>query len=110
MAKKFAELRAQMSPESQAYAEARAQVLLAEIPLNQLRQARGLSQKVLAEVLNVPLPSIAKMERRADMYISTLRSHIEAMGGQLEVIARFPDGSVKISNFADMESDALQQA
>lgn len=44
------------------------------------------------------------------MYISTLRSHIEAMGGQLEVIARFPDGSVKISNFADLENDALQQA
>lgn len=110
MAKKFAELRAQLSPESQVYAEARAQVLLAEMPLNQLRQARGLSQKILAEVLNVPLPSIAKMERRTDMYISTLRSHIEAMGGQLEVIARFPDGSVKISNFADLESDALQQA
>ncbi|MCL0278147.1 transcriptional regulator, partial [Pseudomonas aeruginosa] len=45
----------------------------------------------------------AKMERRTDMYISTLRSHIEAMGGQLEVIARFPDGAVKISNFADIE-------
>jgi hypothetical protein len=36
------------------------------------------------------------------MYISTLRSHIEAMGGELEVVARFPDGAVKISNFADL--------
>ena len=44
------------------------------------------------------------------MYISTLRSHIEAMGGQLEVIARFPDGSVKISNFSDIDSGLLQQA
>ena len=35
------------------------------------------------------------------MYISTLRSHIEAMGGELEVIAKFPDGAVKISNFSD---------
>ncbi|MNF70176.1 hypothetical protein D3C85_1479480 [compost metagenome] len=110
MAKKFAELRAKMSPESQARAEAKAQVMLAEMPLNELRQARGLSQKVLAEVLHVQQPSIAKMERRTDMYISTLRSHIEAMGGQLEVIARFPDGSVKISNFADLENDVLQQA
>jgi hypothetical protein len=40
------------------------------------------------------------------MYVSTLRSHIEAMGGQLEIIARFPDGAVKIGNFADLEKDA----
>lgn len=110
MAKKFAELRAKMSPESLARAEEKAQVLLAEMPLNELRQARGLSQKVLAEVLHVQQPSIAKMERRTDMYISTLRSHIEAMGGQLEVVARFPDGSVKITNFADLEADTLKRA
>ena len=110
MAKKFAELRAKMAPEAQARVEAKAQELLAEMPLNELRQARGLSQKVLAEVLHVQQPSIAKMEKRTDMYISTLRSHIEAMGGQLDVIARFPDGSVKISNFSDIESDLLRQA
>lgn len=110
MAKKFAELRAKMAPEAQARVETKAQELLAEMPLNELRQARGLSQKVLAEVLHVQQPSIAKMEKRTDMYISTLRSHIEAMGGQLDVIARFPDGSVKISNFSDIESDLLQQA
>lgn len=80
--------------------------LLTEMPLNELRQARGLSQKVLAEVLHVQQPSIAKLEKRTDMYISTLRSHIEAMGGQLEVIARFPDGAVKISNFAEIGTDA----
>lgn len=110
MAKKFAELRAKMAPEAQARVEVKAQELLAEMPLNELRRARGLSQKVLAEVLHVQQPSIAKMEKRTDMYISTLRSHIEAMGGQLDVIARFPDGSVKISNFSDIESDLLQQA
>ena len=69
-----------------------------------MRQARGLSQKVLAELLHVQQPSIAKLEKRTDMYLSTLRSHIEAMGGELEVIARFPDGSVKISNFSDLET------
>lgn len=103
MAKKFAELRARMSPESRARAVTKATVMLAEMPLNELRQARGLSQKVLAEVLHVQQPAIAKMEKRTDMYISTLRSHIEAMGGELEVVARFPDGSVKISNFAELE-------
>ena len=107
MAKKFATLRAQMSPESQARAEAKAQALLAAMPLNELRQARGLSQKMLAEVLHVQQRAIAKMERRTDMYISTLRSHIEAMGGQLEVVARFPDGAVKINNFADLGGSAV---
>lgn len=104
MAKKFADLRAQMTPQSQSRAEAKAQAMLAEMPLHELRQARGLSQKMLAEVLHVQQPSIAKMEKRTDMYISTLRSHIEAMGGQLEVVARFPDGAVKINNFADLAS------
>jgi len=47
------------------------------------------------------------MERRTDIYLSTLRSHIEAMGGQLDVIARFPDGAVKISNFAELGQPAV---
>lgn len=106
MAKKFATLCAQMSAEAQDRAHAKAQTMLAEMPLNELRQARGLSQKVLAEVLQVQQPSIAKMEKRTDMYISTLRSHIEAIGGKLEVVARFPDGAVKITNFSELGSTA----
>jgi DNA-binding XRE family transcriptional regulator len=104
MAKKFADLRAQMTPASRGRAEAKARAMLAEMPLNELRQARGLSQKMLAEVLHVQQPSIAKIEKRTDMYISTLRSHIEAMGGELEVVARFPDGVVKISNFSELDN------
>ena len=102
MAKKFSELRAGMSPATRDKAAGQAKAMLAEMPLNELRQARGLSQKMLAEVLHVQQPSIAKIEKRTDMYLSTLRSHTEAMGGELEVIARFPDGAVKISNFAEL--------
>ena len=102
MAKKFSELRAKMKPEALKRAESMAQTMLAEMPLNELRQARGLSQKMLAEVLQVQQPAIAKIEKRTDMYLSTLRSHIEAMGGELDVVARFPDGAVKISNFSDL--------
>ena len=102
MAKKFSELRAAMSLEARSRASELAQTMLNEMPLHELRQARGLSQKMLAEVLHVQQPSIAKMEKRTDMYLSTLRSHIQAMGGELEVIARFPDGAVKISNFAEL--------
>ena len=104
MAKKFSELRAKMAPEARAQAERQTQALLAEMPLHELRRARGLSQKMLAEVLHVQQPSVAKLERRTDMYISTLRGHIEAMGGVLEVIAKFPDGVVKIKNFAELEA------
>ncbi len=104
MAKKFEALRAGMSPEARARAEVKAQEMLAEMPLQELRQARGLSQKTLADTLHVQQPSIAKLEKRTDMYISTLRSHIEAMGGELEIVARFPDGAVKISNFSDLGS------
>ena len=106
MANKFSDLRAKMKPEAQKRASAMAQTMLAEMPLNELRQARGLSQKMLAEVLQVQQPSIAKIEKRTDMYLSTLRSHIEAMGGELDIVARFPDGSVKISNFADLGNAA----
>ena len=42
------------------------------------------------------------MEKRADMYVSNLRRFIEAMGGELDIVARFPDGSVKISNFEEI--------
>ena len=104
MAKKFTELRAGMSQAARERADGMARQMLAEMPLNELRQARGLSQKMLAEVLHVQQPSIAKIEKRTDMYLSTLRSHIEAMGGQLEVVARFPEGTVKISNFSDISN------
>jgi DNA-binding transcriptional regulator YiaG len=102
MAKKFADLRAGMSAPARESAHLKAKAMLDEMPLNELRQARGLSQKMLAEVLHVQQPSIAKIEKRTDMYLSTLRSHIEAMGGELDVIARFPEGSVKINNFSDL--------
>lgn len=110
MAEKFAALRARMSPEAQKRAEQRTEMMLVEMPLHELRQARGLSQKMLAEVLQVQQPSIAKLEKRTDMYISTLRSHIEAMGGQLEIVARFPDGAVKINNFAELGAQSTSAA
>ena len=105
MAKKFSALRAKMSPAAQARSADRAQKMLAEMPLQELRHAKELSQVKLAEALHVNQAAISKLERRTDMYISTLRSYIKAMGGDLEVIAKFPDGEVRISNFADQPDD-----
>jgi DNA-binding transcriptional regulator YiaG len=101
MAKKFSALRAKMSPATQTRAATRAQKMRAEMPLQELRHAKELSQVKLAEALHVNQAAISKLERRTDMYISTLRAYIKAMGGDLEVIARFPDGEVRISNFAE---------
>ena len=102
MTRKFSELKKKMSPERREKVDKKVKAALEEMPLNELRNARGLSQKMLAEALHVQQPAIAKLEKRTDMYISTLRSHIKAMGGDLEVIARFPDGDVSISNFSQI--------
>jgi DNA-binding XRE family transcriptional regulator len=99
MAKKFSELEARMGPEAREWVKREVAKTLADMPLNELRNARGLSQQMLAEALHIQQPAIAKLEKRTDIYISTLRSHIMAMDGKLEVIARFPDGDVRISKF-----------
>jgi len=96
MARNFDELRAKMSPERQARVAARVKAELALMPLHQLRNAREMTQTRLAEVLEMDQGNISKLEKRTDMYLSTLRSYIEAMGGALEIRAVFPDGVVKI--------------
>lgn len=106
MARKFSELREKMSAESRRRSHEMAEAMIRDMPLQELRVARGLSQQAMAEILHVRQPAIAKLEKRTDMYLSTLRSHIEAMGGQLEIIARFADGAIRITNFADLDASA----
>ena len=99
MARNFKELRAKMSPASRARSKAIAQHLMSDLALDELREALDLTQESLAEALNVTQASVSKMERRSDMYLSTLRKIIEAMGGKLEIIAVMPDGPVRIRQF-----------
>jgi predicted transcriptional regulator len=96
MARNFRELEAKMSPESRARVAARVREELALMPLRQLRRAREMTQTRLAELLEMDQGNISKLEQRTDMYLSTLRSYVEAMGGALEIRAVFPDGVVKI--------------
>jgi len=103
MAKKFKELREKMSAPAQERIAKKTKELLAEMPLHELRRAKGLSQEVLAVTLQVKQASISKLERRTDMYISSLRSHIEAMGGDLYIVASFPEGDVRITNFEQVD-------
>lgn len=103
MARKFSELEAKMSAESIARSDKRYKEMLAEMPLHELRRARGISQEILAKNLHIKQPNVAKLEKRTDMYISTLRATIEAMGGTLDIVAHFPDGTVKITNFSSID-------
>lgn len=99
----FQTLRDRMSPAQRRNLEAKAAALRDDMTLTELRQARLLTQESLGETLKVGQTSIAKMEKRTDMYVSNLRRFINAMGGELDIIARFPNGTVKITNFAELD-------
>lgn len=99
----FAKLRVGLSPEGRARAEALTAEMDRELTLAELRRARALTQDQLASDLRVGQASIAKLERRTDMYLSTLRRFVEAMGGELEIVARFPDQhAVKLRGIGEL--------
>lgn len=101
--KKFRDLAARtMTTSSRARAAARTSEMIAAMPLQELRRTRELSQAQLARSLDTTQPEVSKIESRADMYVSTLRSYIEAMGGMLDIVASFPDGDVRISQFHEV--------
>ena len=104
MPRSFKILQARMTPQARARSQAKAKRMLAKMALQELREARQTTQVKLAKALNVNQSAVSKLERRTDMYVSTLRSYVEAMGGKLDIIARFAEGSVKIGQFEDLES------
>ena len=104
MAKKWETLRETMSPERREANRLAAQQMMAEMPLEGLRSARNITQTHLASLLRITQASVSKMEKRTDMYVSTLRSFVQAMGGELEIRAIFPDGAVKIDQFSALAS------
>ena len=106
MARPYKNLREKMKPEHRRAAEEKAKKMLAEMPLQELRQARHLTQVTLAKNLKVQQASISKLENRTDMYISTLRNMIKAMGGDLEILAKFPEGCVRINQFEEIEESS----
>ena len=102
MSKPYSILREKMKPTARKKAAEKTKILLNAMPLQELRHARNLSQEQLAQTLSVKQAAVSKLEKRTDMYISTLRNFIKAMGGDLEIIATFPDGSVQISQFENI--------
>ena len=99
MPKNFKALREKMSASARERSTALAAKYRAEMTLDELREARNLTQEHLARLLRVNQSAISKMERRADVCVSTLQTVIQAMGGKLKITASFPEGEVEINQF-----------
>ena len=102
MAHNWRDIRRTLSPEQEEETRQYVKSVAEAVSLNQLREARSLTQANLASVLGVNQGSVSKMEKRTDMYVSTLRSFIQAMGGQLQIKAVFPEGEVEIEQFKNV--------
>ncbi|MFQ6605915.1 MAG: XRE family transcriptional regulator [Fidelibacterota bacterium] len=107
MAKQFKTLLKDMPKERLQLIEAEKQVLLHEVDLQGLRQAVQLTQKQLADTLEINQAAISKMENQPDMFVSTLRRFLEAMGATLKIVAEFPDSPpIIINQFEDLNADS----
>jgi transcriptional regulator with XRE-family HTH domain len=100
MAKSFDELVKRVTNrKTQKRAERRTRQLLSELLLSEIRKLAGKSQRELASALGIKQPSLSKLEKQSDMQIVTLRRIVKALGGELDLIARFPQGDVRIKPF-----------
>lgn len=84
--------------------EARFEEIKAEVEsLGELRRVAGKAQAEIASTLKIKQPSVSKIEKQADMYLSTLKSYVEAIGGQLELIVRLPSRApLRIERLGDV--------
>lgn len=108
--KTFSELTKDFPSERRARIEEIKKSLRHEMALAELRQALAFTQSTLSETLGVGQAEISKIENRTDIFISTLRRFIEAMGGELEIRANFPDRVITITNFSSfVEKESQEQ-
>jgi len=102
MSKPFKNLTDQMSPERRERVRVKTEVLKHEMALGELRQALDLTQEELARSLHVKQAAVSKFEHQSDIYLSTLRKILSAMGAELRITAHFEEGDVLISQFGDV--------
>lgn len=108
-ARNWSELKGRMSREAQARVNARVRKTLEGMPLAEIRKAVGLTQVEIASALGQGQGSVSKIENEADMYLSTLRKYIEAMGGKLRLTATFASGrTFEIGRVADLGGHRAQ--
>jgi transcriptional regulator with XRE-family HTH domain len=97
MAKSFDDLAARtMTRRQRERAQELARRDLSELLLSEIRKLRGMSQKELADRLDIRQPSLSKLEGQDDMQVSTLKKIVEALGGHLRITATFPRGDVGV--------------
>jgi DNA-binding transcriptional regulator YiaG len=97
----FSALTKEFSAERRARVAAKAAALNEEMTLEEMRKSRDFSQEEVAAALSVGQPAVAKLEKRRDMHVGSLRRYVEALGGELELIARFPGASVVVNTLAE---------
>jgi hypothetical protein len=103
MAVSHKEVFASLSPEERAMVETKLQELIEEeMTLRDLRSVQHLTQTHVAEILGIEQDSVSRMERRADMLLSTMSSYVEAMGGKLRLIAEFPNRKPYVVKLGDL--------
>jgi transcriptional regulator with XRE-family HTH domain len=103
MARKWKEI-SRAAPEQREHARRHARAVVRRMKLDELRRGRSLSQEEMAEALGINQGAVSKIEHRADLYISTLRRFIHAVGGELRIMAQFPGGDpIEIELLSDIE-------
>ena len=96
MAKSFNILKEKMSAKAQLAVKEKKQQLLKAALLQDIREAQNITQEELAEKLQTKQANVSRTERRKDLKLSTLKNHIEAMGGELDIVARFPTNEIHL--------------
>ncbi len=108
--RKFRELYDKMAPAARADIERRVQESLREMPFHELRAARRLTQEQLADTLGLTQGAVSQVEHQTDLYLSTLRKFVEAMGGQLEIWAEVPDGRIRLTEIGESRAAGQDDA
>jgi DNA-binding transcriptional regulator YiaG len=99
MARSFNTLREKMSPQRQEQAKERTNEMLEELALQDLRKALNLTQEQVAIIMKTNQAAASRMENQSDIYVSTLRKFIRALGGEIKIVATFKDREVVINQF-----------
>ena len=110
MAKSFdALVKRTTSKDTRARAATRTKELLGELLMGELRQAAGKSQRELAKVLGIKQPSLSKLENQSDIQVSTLQRIVKALGGELDLVARFPKGEIRIRQYGNRRDESSRR-
>jgi len=110
MGRSLTYISAALQPDEEEAVEARFQELCQEVEgLRELRQIAGKAQADIASALNIKQPSVSQIERQTDMYLSTLRSYVEAIGGKLALTVKLPaKPPVRIEHLGDLTQPAAK--